>query len=198
MKKILFLFISVAFTATSNADQYKILHMNTSSINIGGKSLHVGDTFDEEMPIKWESEKQAMKVLNTKTKKIRLFVSKQFSKSNSIKDLYLKQNHLSTRSSDLMDENELGEYLSNHFFLLDYISFSSILMVDETAYFTIEINGKEHVLGDNNGDVCISRSLFDEQKKQYIVSIFYLDKNDNSKLLITDKMVVELLPLFIK
>ena len=188
----------ILFAGNMNADKYKILFINTPSVVIGNKKLYVNDTFDEESFIRWESQKQAMKVQNLRTKQIRIFTSKQFSKNESIKDFYLKHNHLSTRSGSLMDEEELRIALKDHFYLLDDIEFSTILSTDDTAYFSIVFDEKEQILPVNDGNISIKRELFNQEKSIYRVTIYYNEKSSSSRLLITDDMTIELLPLKIK
>ena len=200
MKKALIITVLALICCCTNifADKYKILFINTPSVVVGNQTLHVGDMFDEESVINWESQKQAMKVQNLRTKQIRLFTSMQFSKSKSIKDFFLKQNHLSTRGGVLLDEEELKKALNGFFYMIDAIDFSTILLVDEMANFSIKIDDKEFVLPEDNGKITIKRELFDSKKDIHKVSIYYNDKSSDSRTLITDEMTIELLPLEIK
>jgi len=200
MKKALLLLVIGSWGMITNvyADKYKILFINTPSVQVDKKVLHVGDVFDEESDIQWESQKQAMKVQNLKTKQIRLFTCRQFSKSKSIKDFFLKQNQLSTRGGDLLDEKELKSSLTGYFYMLDNIDFSTILLVDEMSYFTVVVNGVESKLPEENGRILLKRDLLDSDIDICKVSIFYVDKSSNSRTLITDSMTIELLPMEIK
>lgn len=196
MKRIISLaLIGMLSMTVTLADNYKILYINTPSVTIDDKQMHVGDIFDEGAQIKWDSEKQALKVLNVQSKKVRLFAAKQFTQSKSIKDFYLKQNHLSTRGGEMMNEEELRECLSGHFFMLDNIEFSTVLAVDENAYFSIVIDGKESTLPEIEGDIVICRELFNAYNNTVKVSIYYNDNVENQKILITDVMEIEILPI---
>lgn len=199
MKNIISLALCSMLSFTiSFADNYKILYINTPSVIIDNKQMHVGDTFDDSVQIKWDSDKQAIKVLNVQTKKVRLFAAKQFSQTKSIKDFYLKQNHLSSRGGEMMNEEELREYLSGHFYMLDNIEFSTILAVDENAYFSIVIDGRDSSLPEINGNIVIGRELFNVSKGTIKVSVFYNDKVEKQKILITDIMEIEMLPMLKK
>lgn len=196
MKRIILLVLSSMLSLSASfADNYKILYINTPSVTIDNKQLHVGDTFEEGAIINWDSEKQALKVLNLQTKKVRLFAAKQFTQSKSIKDFYLKQNHLSTRGGEMMNEDELREFLSGFFYMLDKIEFSTILAVDESAYFSIVIDGKEHALPEIDGNIVINRELFHATDDTVKVSVFYNDLLENKSILITDAMELEMLPI---
>lgn len=196
MKRILSLALIGMLSMTDMlADTYKILYINTPSVTIENRQMHLGDIFDEGAQIKWDSDKQALKVLNVQSNKVLLFAAKQFTQSKSIKDFYLKQNHLSTRGGEMMNEEELRECMSGHFFMLDNIEFSTVLAVDENAYFSIVIDGKESTLPEIEGDIVIYRELFDAYNDIVKVSIYYNDRLENQKILITDVMEVEILPI---
>ena len=199
MKKVVSLVFCIMLSLNvSFADNYKIMYINTPHVTINNKQLHVGDTFDENAQIKWDSDKQAFKVMNVQTKKVCLFTAKEFSKSSSIKDLNLKQNHLSTRGGEMMNEEELRENLSGHFFMLDNIEFSTVLAVDESAYFSIVIDSKEYPLPEIDGSIVISRELFKRVNSIKKVSVYYNDKIEKQKILITDVMEIEMLPILVK
>ena len=199
MKRLISLVLSSMLSVSvSFADNYKILYINTPSITIDNKQMHVGDTFDEKSQIKWVSDKQALKVLNVQTKKVRLFAAKQFTQSKSIKDFYLKQNHLSTRGGEMMNEEELREYLSGYFYMLDNLEFSTVLAVDENAYFSIVLDGKEWALPEIDGNIVIDRELFNASNDTIKVSVYYNDKAEKQKILITDVMKIEMLPILIE
>ena len=63
MKRILLLLFlySITILATS-ARTFKIIKLNTPTINIGNKELCVNDYFNETEHIKWQSTSQAMKI----------------------------------------------------------------------------------------------------------------------------------------
>ena len=82
--------------------------------------------------------------------------------------------------------------------MIDEIDFSTILMVDEMANFSIKIDDKEFVLPEDNGKITIKRELFDSNKDIHKVAIYYNDKSSDSRTLITDEMTIELLPMEIK
>ena len=94
---LIFLFVSIC--QSIYADNYKILQMNASYIQIGRHKCKQGDSFSDEAQIKWSSEKEAIKAMNLRTRQIRLFVSEEFNraKAKSVKEFFLKSNHLSTR-----------------------------------------------------------------------------------------------------
>ena len=77
MKKLLF-YLFFIICLPIHADNYKILQINSSSIQIGNTMCKQGDTFNDEDPIIWTAEKQAIKAMNLRTGQIRIFVGEAF------------------------------------------------------------------------------------------------------------------------
>lgn len=88
------------------ADKYKITRLNTPTIVIGGKTLKVGDTFDDPSTVKWSSPKQSMEVLNLATGQLNSFSQKLFKQKSvlSIKDYFIE-----TKKTSRRDDSELGK-----------------------------------------------------------------------------------------
>lgn len=110
----MFLFIA----AVAFADDYKILYLSTETIIIGGKTLRVGDTFNDKSIINWTLACQSMRIkrINGKGVKIKV-VTRELMKSldknkqcvaeldklqcspNSYAKQNIKDNHTSTRQA---------------------------------------------------------------------------------------------------
>ena len=57
--------VNMAYSTCLQAqEQFKILFLNESPIEIGGKSCQVNDTINSADNIVWKSQKQVMKILN--------------------------------------------------------------------------------------------------------------------------------------
>ena len=109
----MFLFIA----AIAYAEDYKILYLSTETITIGGKTLRVGDTFNDKAIIQWTLVSQSMRIkrINGKGVKIKVVtreLMKSLDKKQCIAELdklqsspnnYAKQNikdnHTSTRQA---------------------------------------------------------------------------------------------------
>lgn len=94
----------------AKAEDYRILFINSSTINIGGKELKKGDVFSDKEIINWKSKDMAIKVMNLKSHKV-LVLSAQEKTASENKCLadYLMQNmRLSSRdlAEDLCDSEE--------------------------------------------------------------------------------------------
>lgn len=88
------------------ADKYKITRLNTPTIVIGGKTLKVGDTFDDPSTVKWSSPKQSMEVLNLATGQLNSFSQKLFRQKSvmSIKDYFIE-----TKKTSRRDDSKIGK-----------------------------------------------------------------------------------------
>ena len=67
MKKLLFIVLAVLCLHV-HADDYKILQMNTTSIQIGKSTCKQCDTFSDNDQIVWSADNQAIKAMNLNTK----------------------------------------------------------------------------------------------------------------------------------
>lgn len=198
MKKSLFiLLISVCIPCC--ADNYKILQMNTSSLQIGNVLCKQGDTFSDESPILWTSDKQAIKGMNLQTKQIRMFVSKDFkdAKAKSIKEYFLKSNHLSTRGGAI-SFSDLAEELSETQYILGTLPIESPVPLDSLSSYVISYvdNGikKWCTLMSTESMFFLNRELFNEESQnEYTLSLFYRRRGCDDYL-ITDGLHVILLP----
>ena len=75
MRRIAICIIGGFCSVVVNAQQVKIVKCNTPTINVGGKELSVGNSFDKNSTIKWSSKTQVVMVRNTDGRVIRLAAS---------------------------------------------------------------------------------------------------------------------------
>ena len=198
-KNLFFAVICSLISSAAFCGPVKILFLNTPTINIGGKKLKVGDTFDDAAMIKWQSAKQAMKVQNLTTKKQQLIAARQAQGTKSLKDFFSKTNHLSTRGDGLMGVEGLEEYLNNTFYLLDSITIKSMLETNESSYFIatflIENKQKKVKLSGNSESFTIDKTILNgieaaNMPDEIHVNIYYHDDGETEDELISDKMIV--------
>ena len=178
MRKSIIAFLTLLVTATIWADDYKILKMNTPSIKIGKRICKSGDVFSDQDKILWSADKQAIKVQNLKTKEIRLFVGNDFftKKSTSIKDYYVKTNHLSTRGN-MMTLDEFAEQLPDTLYLWDDITMELPFAPEDSSFFFIaykDKNGSDRksMLETADDSITVSRQSFgpEEDRDEIAVS----------------------------
>ena len=205
MKKVIPVLLIMSFVTTMLADDYKILLMNTKSIKIGTRIYKKGDTFSDDSVIFWEKDKQALKAQNLTTKEIRLFAEPEFKAKDckTIKDYYIKNNHLSTRDVR-WTLHDMAEDLERTYYLLDTIYIESLMPVDSTRYFYISYikDGKteKKVLKKKEDCLIIDRSLFPRAKDllEIQLSMLYYYKGIDDDYLLSDSMKVVLIPERIK
>ena len=205
MKKSLFCMMAVVILLTMPiwADDYKILQLNTPHVKIGNKICKKGDVFSDREIVYWSKAGQAFKAMNVKTKKEQLFTKSEFQKkgAKTIKDFYLRTNHLSTR--ELVGLRDLEELLVDTFFLADTIEFNTILPTNDTHYYRIEydVNGEKvsQRLPGSNGKLILCRALFGDPESMFetTLSVSYVNEAKSSTYHITDLMQVVLLPMLI-
>lgn len=206
MRKAISTLLALGVATSMLADDYKILQMNTSTIQIGSRICKTGDTFSDDSTIVWTRQKQALKAQNVQSKEIHLFVEPEFHAKNykTVKDYYLKTNHLSTRATGLSLE-ELTEYLnSKTFYLLDTTRIESPIPLDSTRNYYLVYDscekGEKHQLKSESNSFLILRSqlLSCDSSKERVVSILFTCKGVDEDYLLTDSMKIVILPLFLK
>lgn len=88
------------------ADKMTITRLTGNTVNIGGRNLKAGGSFDDSEVIKWLSPTQQMEAKNTRTGAIHRFSARQFASKNrvsSVKDFFLHVNKASTRKAEGAD-----------------------------------------------------------------------------------------------
>ncbi len=198
------LFLLFCVCLQIHADDYKILQMNTNSVKIGNTVRHQGETFSDNDQIFWSNDNQAIKAMNLRTKQTRMFAAKSFKSSNarSVKDYYLKSNRLSTRAA-MPTFSDLEEELSDTIYLYDDVSIESPVTLDPLSSFVISY-GKEvkkwRTLMSTDDHFFLCRELFENEDEidVFNVSLYFRNKNVDEDFLVTDQLVVVLLPLIIE
>lgn len=207
MRKIVLSLLTLSFVAALFADDYKILQMNTPYVKIGNREYKKGDIFSDDSTIIWAKVKQAIKAQNLQTKQIHLFAEPEFraQKSKSIKEYFIKKNHLSARATGL-SLGELSEQLNDTFYLLDTIRIESPIPLDSTRNYFIrnkqnnQTTEKALPTIDNyfliiRSDLYQADCLSDEAIN---VELFFRSQQVADDYLLTDSMKIVFLPLEIE
>lgn len=140
---------SMAYAVCLQAqEQFKILFLNESSIEIGGRSCQVNDVFNSTDKIKWKNDKQVMKVLNLTSQKQCVLAARGFKKGrHRTISSYLTQNkRLSTRDGEALLLPQLKEYLSDTFYLIDSICVKPLVSMDDKHFFYADYRYKGEVI----------------------------------------------------
>jgi hypothetical protein len=177
MRKVSISILLVFLSIVVWADRYKILQLNTPQVKIGNRLCSKGDVFSDESVIYWSQKKQAFKAQNLETKEIKLFVESEFSAKgcNTIKDYYVKTNHLSSRGSDSTALDEIPDTI----FLCDSVIMEMPVLMDSTHYCFISYNNEDgevkQRLNHQEQSFIIDKKLFGEDlmKEDLRVSLYY-------------------------
>ena len=201
MKKAVFVLSMLFLNMALLADNYKILQSNMSSVKIGHQICKTGDVFPDVAPILWSNEKQAIKAMNLNTKQIKLFTARIFKdiEANSIKEYYLKNNHLSTRGG-IISFSDLAEELSDTIYLYDTMQIESPVKIDSLSSYLISYvqNGEKkwRTLMSTEKYFFICRELFDDEANSGKCSLtLYFRKKSMEDYIISDRIEIVLLPL---
>lgn len=197
--------LSLTMAVSAFADDFKLLFVNTGTVNIGGKDCKAGEVVSDKAVIAWSSDKQAIKVQNVSDKKIKVLAAMQ-QKQLGVKNIFdflTKTGHLSTRGDGLMGIEGLEEYLSNTFYLIDSEKVESMLETTDKAYFQVEfsVKGKSYTkkLKGDAKSFTLDTETFNvagAEGLEISVKISYCDEEGTE--VITDKMKVVVLAKSVK
>jgi len=202
MKKSFFLFFILFAVLSLWADNYKILKMNTSSIKIGNRMCKTGDIFSDKSIIYWTTDKQAIKAQNERTKKISVFVAPAFKKSESrtVKEYYVKNNHLSTRGG-VFGLEDLAEELGDTLYLWERMKIESPYQLDSVSYFYVsfnDFNGNQiqKKLENEQDSIVIDKAIFDQEiyQKGINVNLRYSNTRTQENCSVKDSLYIYFIP----
>lgn len=139
----------MAMGMSMRAEQYTIVFLNTPGINVGGKYLKQGDSFDNKENIYWsKNDKQLMKVKDERgkmykiTRRAFLSYEKKGVSIKSLSDFLMHEQYLGTR-----DERIQKHYTEQEFYLVDSLHFQTfgekLADTNEEAFW---LNGDEVVV----------------------------------------------------
>lgn len=165
---ILLLCLSLGISYAS-ADNFKVLFVNDASLQYAnGKQVKVGDTFSDAKTIKWEKDKQAVKVFNMTTKKQMLLLGKTLMRPDGF-DALMRNKHLSTHDAAGLPEdqrNPLDGIFEDEYLLLDPIEIPVDKNIDlEKHHFEASYDYGDtrltKILKQGEGKVILDKALFE-------------------------------------
>jgi hypothetical protein len=207
MKTFIKLLPALLFVFTASAEEYRILNLNTSTIQIGDKVCRVGDVFDSNAVIHWDPKVplQAMKV-EIGGRGQRYLHQAEFQKYNckTLADFILQSKTLSRREMPLASEQDHIEYFEGQDFMVaDTIKISSNWRIDDHNYFELSYERQDEWVNtrlttDDQMNLLLTADLFDHptlQKDGTIrCRVRYVEETYHESTLLTDKMRVILVP----
>lgn len=188
MRKIIICIFMLLDCIVINAQQVKIIKCNTPTVNVGGKDLSVGNSFDKNSAIKWSSKTQVVMVRNTDGRIIRLAASLSEDGSQDIVSKLLQKQyaHLSSRG----DEFPGGTY---------YIEDSLSIPIDleEGIYPELEliytINGQtktfKPILSKDGKAAIISNAIF-QNVNEHKIDCKLIGKINGDIIELSDPMIL--------
>lgn len=192
--------ISMAYSACLRAqEQFKILFLNESPIEIGGKSCQVNDIINSTDNIVWKSQKQVMKILNLTNQRQSILAARGFNKRKyrTISSYLTQKKRLSTRDGEALLLPQLKDYLSNTFYLIDSIFVKTLVPIDDNHFFYAdyqyegEVIHKRLPVTSNGFLIDFSLYVIDGDSIppfETNVNIFYYNKLKEEVIPITNKM----------
>lgn len=178
------------------ADNYKILQINSPYVKIGKRNCSKGDVFSDKSVIHWGQKKQAFKALNLKTKEIKLFVESDFKAKGckTIKEYYLKTNHLSSRGSEVSALDEISDTI----YLCDSIIMDIPVLMDSTHYcYMVYDNENERIqkcLKNKDQYFIIDKSLFGDKSMKEDINLRLFYHTPEEEFLLKDSLTVVFIP----
>lgn len=208
MKKLLTLLIAVTLAATcASARSFKIIQINTPTINIGGNDLKPGDSFDESQRINWKSNTQVMMIKADNDVFIVSPVAIAQSKAKDFSDfLRIVKPTIHRGSSTPITEDDHRRLFEGPHILVDSLRFDVGWRMDAANFFYATFtgaDGKEMIapLDFEGNTVILTRQLFGdlaETADPIAVTIHYYESGLGEDTVITDAMSVVILPDWIR
>ena len=197
MRKLIIITALSLWAGLLIAENYKVLYVNDTSLTYNdGRKVEKGDIISDANTIKWEKEKQAVKVINLTTKKQSLFTSTEWARSKGLGALvYVRR--ASTQASGNSYYAKLFNTFKNEYELLDSIEVETDIELSDSCYFTAAyMYGDTKLvkkLSHQKGKVIIDKSLFDIDNKKLdprdvTLSIEYVNKLEKKYTFVRDKI----------
>ena len=203
MKKLFLVAIMSLAISHVCADNYKILYVNDPSLTYkDGRKVQKGDVISDASSIKWEKERQAVKVINQSTKRQTLFTSREWVRAKGTGALvYIQQ--ASTQASGNSSYAKLYNSFKSQYELLDSIRIPTDMEQSDNCYFTVAyMYGDTKItkrLGQEDGAAIIDMTLFDVDDKKLeprdvVLSVEYVNKKEYKTIFVKDKVQLYIIP----
>ncbi len=203
MRNLIIIISLILAAGNATAENYTIKMLNTKSININGKEMHKGDTFNEKAKINWSSDNQAMKVLS-ETNNLYVITPKLFKKTGvkSFSDFIATTKAATVRATDgfPVSVEDHKKLLSGDFILMDSISIKVGWKMDKSSYF-IAKNKKNRVtlrIPHNDSSLIFTPEILGkafENDSNLNLTVMYVEEAYNDATLITNDMNIVVVPM---
>ncbi|MDR0542383.1 MAG: hypothetical protein LBH19_09275 [Dysgonamonadaceae bacterium] len=188
----------------SAQDSLKIIYLEPSPVEIGGKLYKKGDSFLSSDKPRWTSDRQFMKVFDKASGKVKVITAAlmKASDNKSILTYLTETKQLSTRGGKLLNFVELSAFFNRAIGLLERISVDAWLPVDSSRFYFVgyEYDGENinKKLPVSNNLIVIDRSIFiiDGVKKEPFdtqLKLYYYDAATEQSRLIADRLELKII-----
>lgn len=185
---------------SGQSEQFRILYINTPSINISDRTLVKGDVFCSSDLIKWSSKDQAMRVVSLENGKQYIFSARDIkSRKGSLLSYITSKRKLSTRPGKITTILGLSSSISDTLLILDRCEFHTTIPIDADRFFyaTYSHNGEliNKILPSIDGGFAIDRSLWTIDNKTIkpqttTITIYYYDEPNETVTKVAGDIVV--------
>ena len=188
-----------------HAETYVIKKLTTPTVRINDQDMKVGDTFTDGAVVYWSSERQAMRVMNSRNEPIYLRATGD-KKTARVRTLVAGLGRLSARATctSLADHRQAFKGVNGRpNEIIDSMSVTSGWKLDDNNYFEMSVpteKGKRVVRlpFNDKGEVLFAREMFpmanDKDEVEVTVEVTYVNGRRGETRLITDSMRVLILP----
>lgn len=165
MKKI-FIILMLFSVIISNAEELKVLYINHGKFWVDGKALYQGSQFSSNAKIRWEDEKQIVKVVNIKSHKVSVISAKTLimGKMTTLSELLIQKQRLSSRDGILINIQSLIDHFNKPIALMNSICVETGVLLDENHFFFLQYEyGGETInkkLPINDHCFCINNDIY--------------------------------------
>ena len=208
MKRLVLLLLLSLGISYVHAGNFKVLFVNDASLKYtNGKVVKVGDTFTDVNAIKWQKDKQAVKVFNLTTKKQMLMLGKQYMRKTGM-DALISSKHLSTNEAAGLPEDQQDPFMGifeDEYLLLDPIEIpvkESIVLDDKSHFEATYDYGDTRLtkpLKQKGHAVILDKSIFavdgkELEPRDITISIDYISADNPIPTLAKEKIEVTYIP----
>ncbi len=203
MKRLLMLISVSLWINCVYATDYKVLFVNDANLKYrDGRTVKKGDIISDANTIKWEKERQAVKVINQSTKRMALFTGKNWVRAKGSGALvYIK--HSSTQAGDDNIYAKLFNIFDSQYELMDMIEIPTDIEQSDECYFTASyMYGDTKLmkkLAHKDSNVIIDLSLFNIEDKKLEprdvqLSIEYVNEKEMKTISVRDNVDIFIIP----
>ncbi|MBR4572808.1 MAG: hypothetical protein IKO28_05270 [Prevotella sp.] len=189
----------------TSAENFKVLSINHGIIYADGKKLIKGSIFDSKCKITWSDNKQIMKVVDLKSRKINILAAQLFKVGRiaTVKDLLVQKRKLLSRDGVLNNSLDFARYFNRDFALMHSFSVETFYNFDRNHFLFLQyenqgetinkrLNCTEHSVQFNDSIFSIDGRPF--EPVMLSTHLYYYDATNGNVTLLADKLVIHIAP----